>query len=83
MSATLSTLLSRRHELRYKVADSMEMRGEVERVPDLTPACREKVEQLSPELKAFPWVLVLTGMRMKEYLLASEATLYPTSSRSA
>jgi integrase len=69
LSAVLTTYFGTvHHELRRSVIERIPLQPEVERTPDLSATLFwQIVPHLPEELRPFPVVLVLTGMRMKEY----------------
>jgi integrase len=69
ISAVLTTLFDEAHgEFRRRIIKRIPLAQEKERTPDLNPKqFWEIVDHLPEELRPFPVVLVLTGMRVGEY----------------
>lgn len=70
LSAVLTTLFhgDDAHPVRREVINAMPFLKEVERVPDISPALVWRIlEQLPDHARAFPMVLVVTGLRIGEY----------------
>ncbi|MFN8665899.1 MAG: tyrosine-type recombinase/integrase [Gemmatimonadaceae bacterium] len=70
LSAVLTTLFhdDTTHPVRREVIGAMPLLPEVERIPDLPPFLVWHIlEQLPDHARAFPMVLVVTGLRVGEY----------------
>jgi integrase len=81
LSAVLSTLFgTHRYPFRYQVVDRIPLRKEKERVPDLSPEKLAEIVANLPEcVRYFPWFLVLSGVRIGEFLRLERSHLRPHS----
>jgi len=79
LSRFLSVYLGgKHHPVRHEVLARIPRAAEVERVTELSPAQFHRlVEAARPDLRAPLWTLVLTGMRMGEYLRCDREHLRP------
>lgn len=79
LSAVITTLCgTHRHPLRHRVIDRIPLKKEVERVPDISRAkLAEVVAQLPEPLRLFPWFLVISGVRIGEYVRLDRSHLKP------
>lgn len=77
-SRFLSLRLGKWHPIRAEVLARIPVAREVERVPELTPALFHRiVEAARVDVRPVLWTLVLTGMRVGEYLRCTPADLRP------
>lgn len=84
LSAVLTTLFhdDTTHPVRREVISAIPLLPEVERVPDLPPSLVWRIlEQLPDHARAFPMVLVVTGLRVGEYELLEPHHLQHDSCR--
>lgn len=82
LSAFLSKFLGKPHPLRYAVVAAFPRRRERPRVPDLTPAIFWKIVDKAPlHVQASFVTILLTGMRVDEYLAITPEHLLPHTHR--
>jgi integrase len=70
---------SKQHAFRHEVMAAIPTEAEEERVPELTPAeFRRLVEHARQDIRPALWTLLLTGMRVGEYLACDVTHLVPS-----
>lgn len=81
LSAVLTGLFGTvSHPTRGMILHNVPTDDEHPRVPDLTPAKFRDILSYMPEhLRDAPWVLVITGMRMREYMTLNSSHLRPNT----
>ncbi|MEO9116351.1 MAG: tyrosine-type recombinase/integrase [Gemmatimonadaceae bacterium] len=81
LSAVLTGLLGTvSHPTRGMIMHNVPTLEEFPRVPDLTPQKFKEILSRMPEyLRGAPWVLVITGMRMNEYMTLDDSHLRPNT----